>query len=168
MAEWCGVGYGRCVRCVCVYKGTMLTVLLPLSILLSSSYIPFLSVIRDKLQITPLSELSSHLILLRTFVGFSRLFFSNIIFRPPLSYPIISAMFYSSWTQPSSLPQSSPMMQNSALGLQPNSPAPTHTTPHGTIGGKNDLLHPSFLAPCEHSNGDMHAHAFGESASCIV
>ena len=29
--------------------------------------------------------------------------------------------------------------------------------------GKNDLIHPSFLPPCEHGDdGDMHAHAFGK------
>nr|XP_019044942.1 hypothetical protein I302_06858 [Kwoniella bestiolae CBS 10118]OCF23872.1 hypothetical protein I302_06858 [Kwoniella bestiolae CBS 10118] len=33
--------------------------------------------------------------------------------------------------------------------------------------GKNDLLHPSFLPPCEHGqdDGDMHAHAFGNNVS---
>ncbi|WVR09397.1 hypothetical protein IAU60_006464 [Kwoniella sp. DSM 27419] len=76
-----------------------------------------------------------------------------------------TASTHEAWRSPP--PQETPLVETSSLPgmLSPkpvssNSPAMSNGHAHGV--NKNDLLHPSFLPPCEHSkdDGDMHAHAF--------
>ncbi|KAK8854584.1 hypothetical protein IAR55_003323 [Kwoniella newhampshirensis] len=65
-----------------------------------------------------------------------------------------------SWRSPP--PQETPLTEPSTLPVL-LSPKPTKTeSPNIAQVGKNDLIHPSFLPPCEHGrdDGDMHAHAF--------
>ncbi|WVF67600.1 hypothetical protein IAT40_002358 [Kwoniella sp. CBS 6097] len=73
---------------------------------------------------------------------------------------------FEQWRSPP--PQQTPLVEPSSLpGAGMFSPKPPADSPSlgqaaGTVAGKNDLLHPSFLPPCEHGkdDGDMHAHAF--------
>ncbi|OCF32649.1 hypothetical protein I316_05570 [Kwoniella heveanensis BCC8398] len=66
---------------------------------------------------------------------------------------------FEQWRSPP--PQQTPLVEPSSLPgvFSPNPPA---DSPSLNQVGKNDLLHPSFLPPCEHGkdDGDMHAHAF--------
>lgn len=50
--------------------------------------------------------------------------------------------------------------------LPPSQPAELPAQSSPAANPKASLLHPSFLPPCEHGKeGEMHAHAFGESST---
>ncbi|WWC90466.1 uncharacterized protein L201_005402 [Kwoniella dendrophila CBS 6074] len=69
---------------------------------------------------------------------------------------------FEQWRSPP--PQETPLAEPASLpGAGLLSPKSTESPSIAQIQmGKNDLLHPSFLPPCEHGkdDGDMHAHAF--------
>ncbi|WWD02135.1 hypothetical protein V865_000173 [Kwoniella europaea PYCC6329] len=77
-----------------------------------------------------------------------------------------SSTFDHQWRSPP--PQETPLAEPASLpgiGLLLSPKSASNHTSNNNVNismGKNDLLHPSFLPPCEHGkdDGDMHAHAF--------
>ncbi|WVQ95176.1 hypothetical protein IAU59_002270 [Kwoniella sp. CBS 9459] len=72
---------------------------------------------------------------------------------------------FEQWRSPPP-PQQTPLVEPSSLpgvfSPKPQADSPSLGQAANNGVGKNDLLHPSFLPPCEHGkdDGDMHAHAF--------